>query len=128
MFNSIWYKTLIKPPFLPPNWIFSPVWTLLYILMFSSLFIFSISEGEGKFEGYLAFFVQFLLNLLWTPAFFGLKSIGLALIIVILLDITLIFTIKEFYCYSKTAAYLLIPYFLWVLFATYLNIGYYVLN
>ena len=128
MFNSVWYKTLTKPALSPPNWVFLPVWTILYIMMFTSLYIYSISVEDNKYSGYAYFIIQFLLNVSWSPVFFGLKNILFALCIIILLDITIILTIKEFYKASKISAYLLIPYFVWVIFATYLNISYLILN
>ena len=129
MINFNWYSTLIQPPLAPPSWLFSPVWIVLYGLMIVSLIIYitTISE-KNKVWGYLLFVVQILLNLAWTPAFFGVKNIGLALLIVILLDIVVIFNIIEFAKFSKLSAKLIIPYLLWILFATYLNTGLYILN
>ena len=126
MINFNWYSTLILAP---PSWLFSPVWIVLYGLMIVSLIIYitTISK-KNKVWGYLLFVVQILLNLAWTPAFFGVKNIGLALLIVILLDIVVIFNIIEFAKFSKLSAKLLIPYLLWILFATYLNTGLYILN
>jgi len=128
MFNSIWYTNLIKPQFAPPNWIFAPVWTFLYILIFTSLAIYINSEGANKKFGYIFFVIQILLNLAWTPVFFGLQNILFALIILILLDIFVLLTIYQFFKVSKFAAFFLIPYLLWIIFATYLNIGYLILN
>lgn len=129
MFDYSWYSSLIQPPLAPPAWLFSPVWIILYILIISSLIFYIVKKTElKKVWGYILFFTQILVNLAWTPAFFGVKNIGLALVIVILLDIIVLFNIIEFSKISKIAGKLLIPYFIWILFATYLNIGIFILN
>ena len=130
MFNSIWYTNLIRPALSPPSWVFSPVWTFLYILIFISLacYIKSKSKNEDKKLGYCFFIIQMFLNLIWTPVFFGLKSISGAFAVIILLDIFVILTIYKFFKSSKIAGLLLIPYFIWIIFATYLNLGYMLLN
>ena len=84
--------------------------------------------NRSKTWGYVLFFGQILMNLIWTPTFFGLKNVGLALAIIVLLDLLVLFNIIEFSKTSKASGYILIPYFLWILFATYLNFGYFVLN
>lgn len=124
-----WYNTLNKPAFTPPANVFAPAWTILYLLMFLSLYIF-IRSGSGKERilGVVLFSVQLLLNLLWSPAFFVWNNIGLSFFIIILLLIFLVMTIVNFYNVSKLSAVLLIPYLLWTLFATYLNYGFMVLN
>ncbi|MBR2430520.1 tryptophan-rich sensory protein [bacterium] len=129
MIDYDWYKTLIQPSFQPPSWLFQPVWTILYILMSISLFIY-IKEFsiKNKTWGYILFFVQLLLNFSWSPIFFMMKNITLALIIIILLDIVVLLNIIEFNKISKLASKLLIPYFIWIIFATYLNWGYLILN
>ena len=129
MFNYTWYQTLNQPVFAPPAWVFSPVWTVLYISIFVSLVFYAKSfKTNNKAWGYTLFVLQMLANLAWTPIFFGLKNIGLALAVVILLDILVLWNIIVFYKNSKPAGLILIPYFLWILFATYLNYGYFVLN
>ncbi len=128
MYNSTWYMNLTKPVFSPPNWVFTPVWSFLYITLFSALSIYIYSYGENKNLGYLFFIIQMLLNIIWSPVFFGLKSIFGALIVVILLDIFVILTIWKFFKVSKIAGIILIPYLIWILFATYLNIAYLILN
>jgi len=129
MIDYDWYKTLIQPSFQPPSWLFQPVWIILYILMSISLFIY-IKEFsiKNKTWGYILFFVQLLLNFSWSPIFFMMKNITLALIIIILLDIVVLLNIIEFNKISKLASKLLIPYFIWIIFATYLNWGYLILN
>jgi translocator protein len=125
-----WYAGLVKPPLNPPNWIFGPVWSLLYTLMAISLFLIIRNglkeKGVKKAAGYWLY--QLVLNTLWSIVFFGLKSPMWAIPIIALLIDAILHTILESYKVSKTAAFLLIPYILWVSFATYLNIGVYVLN
>lgn len=129
MIDYSWYSALIQPPLAPPSWLFAPVWIILYISMAIALLLYSLKFSyERKAWGYILFFTQLLVNFAWTPAFFGVKNIGLALAIVILMDILVLFNIIEFSKVSKTAGRILIPYFIWILFATYLNAGYFVLN
>lgn len=123
--NSIptWYASLNKPFFAPPNWIFGPVWTLLYFLMGLSLYL-VINKGWKKKvvkNATIVFLAQLLANFLWSPIFFGLKSPFLGLINIVIMWILIVITIKKYYSISKLAAYLLIPYLLWVSFATILN-------
>ena len=128
MFNSLWYQNLIKPPFAPPNWVFSPVWAFLYLTVLISFVLYFAHPAEDKKSGYVFFAVQMLLNFVWSPAFFGMKNMVLGLFIVLLMDIFVVLTIRKFYSVSRTAGLLLIPYLIWIVFATYLNIGYIVLN
>lgn len=118
-----WYAHLIKPPFSPPNWIFGPVWTLLYFLMgvsFYRIWQLDWKKKKVKVAGYY-FGVQLALNFLWPITFFGLRSPLLGLGNIIALWILIILTMKHFYPISKPAFYLLVPYLLWVSFATLLN-------
>lgn len=129
MLNYDWYKTLIQPPLAPPGWLFAPVWTVLYILMLVSLFFYAIERtNKDKSWGCVLFFLQLILNFIWSPVFFGMKNIALALVIVILLDILVFWNIVEFFKVSKKSGIILIPYLVWILFATYLNIGLLILN
>ncbi len=128
MFNSVWYNNLTKPLFSPPKFLFAPVWSILYLTIIISIILFFKEKNEDKFFGYLYFSLQVFLNLIWSPIFFGLKNISLALLIIILLDIFVFLNIKEFYRISKISGLILIPYFIWILYATYLNFGYFVLN
>ncbi|MFH1637881.1 MAG: TspO/MBR family protein [Candidatus Woesearchaeota archaeon] len=125
-----WYTSLVKPFFNPPNWIFGPVWTFLYILMGVSAYI-VCSKGWKKTKVKIAlgvFFFQLLLNMAWSILFFGLQSPLLAFIEIILLWGAILATIILFYRVSKTAAYLLLPYILWVSFAVVLNFSLLILN
>lgn len=129
MINQIWYETLLKPLYTPPDWIFQPAWTVLYITMFLSFLLFFFkNSSDSKTEGVFYFILQLIFNILWTPTFFYLKNPPIALLVIIILDIFVIYTIKEFYKISKVAGLLLVPYFLWLIFATYLNLGIVYLN
>ena len=122
MYNSIWYSTLPNPFLMPPNWLFAPVWTILYVMMFVSFLIYTTTQSRSnKMSGYVYFLLQLLLNILWSPAFFVLKNVGLALIIIILLDIFVYLMIRKFHEVSRFSAITLYPYLIWILFATYLN-------
>ena len=126
----IWYESLKKPFFNPPNWLFGPVWTGLYTLMGISLFL-VWRRREGKQQAKIAltfFFVQLILNTLWSFAFFGLQSPPLGLVDIVLLWIAIFLTIQKFYAISRTAAFLLLPYILWVSFAVVLNVSLWILN
>ena len=124
MINLDWYNSLIKPDFTPPNYLFGPVWGIIYLSILASL-IFYINKRTfvPKIKGYIFFIVQMVLNILWIPAFFIMKSTEAGLIIIILLDIFVFITIREFHKVSRAAAYILVPYLIWILFATYLNAG-----
>lgn len=129
MIDLTWYYTLNQPPLNPPAYIFAPAWAALYTMIFISLVIFAVKRtDESKALGYVLFFSQMILNLAWSPIFFVFHNIVLALAILILLDILVYYNIREFYLISKKSAYFLIPYFLWILYATYLNIGFFALN
>jgi len=123
-----WYQTLNKPIFSPPNWIFGPVWTILYILMGISLYLVWISKSKLKQNAVKLFLTQITLNALWSVIFFGLKNPILALLDIILLWATIFLTIKTFAKINKLASNLLIPYLLWVTFATILNFSIVLLN
>lgn len=129
MIDLTWYHTLTKPMFTPPSGVFTPAWVFLYILIIVSLLIFVTAKTPlSKKEGYIYFGLQMLFNILWTPVFFVLHNPAFALGIVIILDILTFMNIREFYKCSKLAGLLLVPYFLWLLFATYLNAGVVFLN
>jgi benzodiazapine receptor len=124
-----WFTTLNRPSFSPPNWIFGPVWTFLYILMGISLFlVWKEAPGPRRNLALIVFLVQMLLNFAWTFIFFYQKMLGLALIEIILLWISIVLMLVMFYNVRPWAAYLNIPYILWVSFAAVLNGAYYFLN
>jgi tryptophan-rich sensory protein len=125
-----WYKGLIKPALNPPSWVFGPVWTTLYLLMGIALYIIwkkGLSTEGVKFA-LTIFAVQLILNALWSIVFFNMENLGLALINIVLMWISILWTIVLFYRLSPTAGLLLIPYILWVSFASYLNYAIWTLN
>jgi len=125
-----WYSTLAKPSFAPPNWIFAPVWTTLYLMMGISAYLI-LSEGlynPKVKKAVILFVVQLILNAIWSPLFFGLKSILLGLIVIMILWVFILLTILRFFRMSKIAGLLLIPYLLWTSFATILNFSLFILN
>ena len=124
-----WYAALEKPFFNPPNWVFGPVWTLLYVLMGISLYLVWTSKGKvSKQTAYKLFGAQLILNALWSIVFFSLHQPWMAVIVIAGLLVVLLFTAREFAGYSKVAAWLLVPYIAWVCFASTLNIGVALLN
>jgi tryptophan-rich sensory protein len=125
-----WYADLNKPFFNPPNWIFGPVWTTLYIMMGISAFLVWQKDINSKAVRIVlaCFIVQLFLNGIWTPLFFGLHSPLLGLIDIVLLLNAIIVTIFAFFQISRIAALLLVPYLAWVSFATVLNASLYFLN
>lgn len=123
-----WYATLTKPSFNPPNWLFGPAWTVLYILMGIALYLVWTSDKEKKKITYIVFFIQLVLNALWSIVFFGAHQTGWAFFEIVLLWLAILATIIAFYRISKPAAYLLIPYILWVTFAAILNFSIWKLN
>ena len=122
MQNMDWYNKLNKPLFNPPSEIFMPVWIILYIMIFISLILF-LRGGfyKTKIIPLIFFLIQIILNFSWTGIFFGVKDINFALVIIVLMWIFILMTIISFYRYSKASSIILIPYFLWVTFALYLN-------
>ncbi|MCX7744571.1 MAG: tryptophan-rich sensory protein [Flavobacteriales bacterium] len=124
-----WYLTLNKPIFNPPNWIFGPVWTLLYILMGISFgVIWQQQPSNERNVAMLIFAIQLLLNLSWSFLFFYFKLLLGAFIEIVILWIFIAACIIVFYKIKSVAGYLLIPYILWVSFATILNFSIYWLN
>lgn len=125
----IWYATLNRPSFNPPNWIFGPVWTTLYILMGISLFLIWKQDASQKRNlAIFVFLLQLLLNFGWSFIFFYFNLIGFALIEIVFLWISIVIMLVQFYKNKPFAAYINIPYLLWVTFATTLNASYYLLN
>ncbi len=116
-----WYPMIEKPSWNPPNWVFGPVWTGLYMLMGISLGMVWNRRKENKNNAILWFSIQFALNLLWSIIFFNLHQIGLALIEILVLLGSIVIMIRFFYKISPVSAYLQIPYLLWVCFASVLN-------
>ena len=125
-----WYPSLKKPPYTPPNWVFGPVWTTLYILMGISVFL-VWQKGlstDGVLLAFILFWVQLIFNALWSIIFFGMKSKGIGIMVIIVLWLLILATIITSFQVSVWAGILLIPYILWVSVATYLNAGIWWLN
>lgn len=125
-----WYTTLQRPSFSPPNWIFAPVWTILYLMMGISLYL-VWREGWDKKEvkkGMIVFFIQLALNAAWSIIFFGLQLPFYAFVEIIFLWFSIYLTMLLFSNVSRKAAYLLVPYILWVSFALVLNYFIFLLN
>ena len=125
-----WYAALNKPFFAPPNWLFGPTWTLLYFLMGVSFYLIWKQGLEKKKvkTASLFFCAQLALNFIWSPVFFGLRAPLLGLIVIVALWASIVMTMRKFYPLSRPAFYLLVPYLLWVSFATALNAAIAVLN
>lgn len=139
-----WYTTLQKPFFNPPNWIFAPVWTLIFLMMGIAFYIVwekgwqvknkilvypkFLSNFSGKKKTISIFFIQLFLNVFWSFLFFGWHNIGFAFIELLILWVAILLTIVSFYRISKKAAYLLYPYLAWVTFAGVLNFSLWVIN
>ena len=125
-----WYANLRRPPGTPPNWIFGPVWITLYAMIGTAFAIIwhRGKPGNLKNAAMLAFGVQLLLNLAWTPVFFGMHRMLIALVIICALWLTIVITIFLFRKLQPIAALLLVPYLIWVTYASYLNAGYWFFN
>jgi translocator protein len=124
-----WYASLNRPSFGPPNWLFGPVWTVLYILMGISLFlVWKMEPSRERNLALIVFALQLLLNFGWSFLFFYFKMIGFALIEIIFLWIGIVVMLVVFYKIKPIAAYINLPYFFWVSFAAILNSAYYLMN
>ena len=119
-----WYKDLDKPRWRPPDWLFAPVWAVLYLLIGASGWLVWIEAGfAGAALPLGVYALQLLLNAAWTPIFFGLHRPGLAMVEILILWGFIVATIATFYPVSVAAAWLLVPYFTWVSFAAALNLS-----
>ncbi len=124
-----WYALLNRPSFSPPNWLFGPVWTTLYLLMGISLFLIWKQEvSKERNLAILVFMVQLILNFGWSFIFFYFNLLGFALIEIIILWISIVIMLFLFYKIKPIASFINIPYLVWVTFATILNASYYLLN
>ena len=122
------FDLLKKPPLVPPAWVFSVVWTVLYVMMGVAHYLVKTSNSYSVREATQYFNIQLALNFLWVVVFFRFGWLWAAVVVLLGLIVALALTIKEFGKISSGASRLLVPYFLWCLFALYLNIGYAVLN
>lgn len=124
-----WYAALEKPLLNPPNWVFGPVWSALYVLIGVALALVILAKTKrSKDNAYLWFGVQLALNTAWSLVFFGLHAPWVGVVVIAALIVSIIMTMCAFYPIKKAAAWLLIPYVMWVSFATYLTISIAVLN
>ncbi len=128
--SSIWYFNLQKPSFNPPSWLFGPVWTALYLMIgVSSYLVWKKRAQIAQLPRTSAlYFIQLVLNVLWSFLFFYAHNIGAALIEIVALLVAILINASVFYKIDKTAGLLFIPYLLWVCFATLLNYQFYSLN
>jgi translocator protein len=126
--NSVreWYPTIAKPAWTPPSWIFGPVWTALYAMMAVAAWLVWRRAGWGGAQVWFA--VQLALNATWSPVFFGLHRIGLALVNIVLLWLAIVGTTVAFWRVTPVAGWLFVPYLVWVSFATALNFAIWRLN
>ncbi len=119
---SDWFVNLNKPSFQPPSWLFGPVWSILYCMIGASLALIWHQKHNGsKSKYYILFAIQMILNLAWSPVFFGMKNLSLALGVIILLWVFIVLCIHYFKEVNTKASLLLWPYLFWVSFATFLN-------
>lgn len=127
---SNWYSNLEKPSFSPPNWVFGPVWILLYFLMGISIYLIwlNIKKNKKAKIAFWLFWIHLIFNSTWSIVFFGLQNPGLAFINILIIWVLIIALIIKFFKINKWASYLLIPYFLWVSFASILNYFIWYLN
>ncbi|MCB1203247.1 MAG: tryptophan-rich sensory protein [Verrucomicrobiae bacterium] len=125
-----WYASLTKPPGTPPNTVFGPVWSVLYLMIGVSLarVWHFVPGGTEKRRALIRFAIQLVLNLAWSPVFFGAHLIAPALVVIVTLWVMILLTILAFKPLDRTAAWLLAPYLGWVSYATYLNTGFLVVN
>lgn len=130
---STWYVTLNRPNFAPPNWLFAPVWILLFILMGIAFYLIwakTVKKEEKKLQdrAIRLFLIQLVFNTLWSIIFFGQQLLFLAFLEIIMLWILILLTILQFKKLNQLSAYLMIPYLLWVSFAGILNLAFALLN
>jgi tryptophan-rich sensory protein len=124
-----WYPQLNRPEFAPPNWVFAPVWNILYLLMAGSLYFVWSGDGQKtKRLALMAFAFQLFLNMAWSAVFFGLRSPAGGFFVILVLIAAIVWNIFLFGRISRKSALLLLPYLCWVGFAGYLNYGYWILN
>lgn len=122
------YGELINPPLSPPGWVFPVVWNILYILMGISFYLIYESNDLDKESSYIIYFLQLIVNGLWSIFFFVFKWRLFSSIWLFLLIVLVIVMIIKFYKINKVSGLLQLPYLLWCIFAFYLNIGFYILN
>lgn len=122
------YSVMNKPPLSPPSWVFPVAWTILYTLMGIAAGIVMNTNCKDKATAIKYYALQLIVNILWPIIFFTAKLYLLAFLWILLLDVLVVITIFKFYNCNKKSAYLLLPYLVWLIFATYLNLGVVILN
>ena len=122
-----WYSQLVKSNFNPPDWVFAPVWTTLYLMMTFAIWFYWHSKNREMNTVYI-YFIHIVFNTTWSIVFFGLHQILLALIVLLILIILIIILISKFKRVNKVSSYLMIPYLLWSCYALFLNFNLYILN
>lgn len=123
------YTSFVKPPLSPPGWLFGVIWPILYLLMgIAAYIIYQTPPTPERKKATTLYWVQLFVNFLWPIIFFRFKWYWISVAVIILLDVLVLITTIRFYKIKKAAGYLMIPYLIWILFATYLNIGIAVLN
>ena len=124
-----WFAALAKPSWQPPNYLFGPVWTTLYLMMgIAAGLVWLRGPSPAVRAALIVFVLQLLLNALWTPVFFGAHALGAALLVIVLMWVAIVVTLRRFARVSTLAAWLLVPYLAWVSFATALNAALWRLN
>lgn len=123
-----YYASLEKPPLSPPAWLFPVAWGIIYALMGLSAYIICLSDSDKRDRAFKLYASQLLVNFLWAPMFFGLKSFGGGVVVIAALTALVAAMVWEFWKIRKKAAILVFPYLLWCLYATYLTIGIFILN
>lgn len=123
--NLAWYHTLTFPPFMPPDAVFATAWSLLYILLGIAAFLTFMNTASTSVR---PFWVQLILNAAWTPLFFGAHQKGAAVLLLLAMLVQSIWLVRAFYKQSRTAAWLMAPYQLWLAYAFYLSAGTWWLN
>ncbi len=126
-FKEPWYSQLIKSNLNPPDWVFAPVWTTLYMMMTLAIWFYWHNKNREMNTVYI-YFIHVVFNTTWSIIFFGLHQIFLALIVLVILIILIIILIIKFKSVNKVSSYLMIPYLLWSCYALFLNFNLYILN
>ena len=126
-FKEPWYSQLIKSNFNPPDWVFAPVWTTLYMMMTLAIWFYWNSKNREMNTVYI-YFIHIVFNTTWSIVFFGLHQILLALMVLVILILLIIILIIKFKRVNYVSAYLMIPYLLWSCYALFLNLNLYILN
>ena len=126
-FKEPWYSLLIKPSFNPPDWIFAPVWTTLYLMMTISIWIYWHNKNRDMNTIYI-YFIHLIFNTTWSIVFFVFHNLIIALIVLVILIGLIVYLILKFKHLTMTSVYLMIPYLLWCCFALILNFNLILLN